>query len=114
MIEKYTEERPWGTFEQFCKNESVTVKILSVKAGEELSLQYHHKRAEFWRILSGSATIIIDDKETVAKPGDEFFIPIEAKHRIRTTDQPVQIMEIAFGHFDEEDIVRLEDKYARS
>ena len=50
---KYKEKRPWGGLEQFTLNEKTTVKILTVKAGKRLSLQYHHNRKEFWKFLAG-------------------------------------------------------------
>jgi mannose-6-phosphate isomerase len=107
------ESRPWGEFRQFSKNETTTVKLISVQAEKSLSLQYHNLRSEFWRVISGNPTIIVGDKIISATPGDEFFIPAKTQHRIRTTDNAVQILEISFGQFDEEDIVRLEDEYGR-
>ncbi|MCP3682720.1 MAG: cupin domain-containing protein [bacterium] len=112
-MEKYTEKRPWGKFEQFCLNQKCTVKILSVDANQELSLQYHHHREEFWRVVAGEGIIVIGEEDHKAKEGDEFVIPVETKHRIRTEGSSVKIMEISFGEFDENDIVRLEDKYKR-
>lgn len=112
-MNKYSEERPWGGFEQFCHNEKVTVKILKVKPHSKLSLQYHHKRDEFWRVVFGSGQIILGEELIDVKVGDEHFIPKETKHRIITNDDNLEIMEISFGEFDENDIVRLEDSYNR-
>ena len=112
-MEKYSEERPWGRFEEFCKNTQCTVKILYVKPNEELSLQSHNNRDEFWKIIKGRATIVLGEKEIQGKEGDEFFIPRKEKHRIRTGDSPAQILEISFGWFDEKDETRYEDKYGR-
>ncbi len=112
-MKKYIEERPWGSFEQFCENEVCTVKIINVKPNEELSLQYHRYRDEFWKIISGRATIVVGEESHDGKEGDEFFIPRLTKHRIKTGDSPVRVLEISFGKFDEGDIVRLEDKYKR-
>lgn len=112
-MEKYLEERPWGKFEQFTHNVSTTVKIIYVNPHEELSLQYHDKRDEFWKILEGNPILIIDNKLIKAKPGDEYFVPRKTNHRIMSEDTPIQILEIAFGEFDESDIVRLNDKYNR-
>jgi len=113
-MEKYFEKRPWGSFEQFCKNEVCTVKIINVEPNEELSLQYHIHRDEFWKIILGKAIIVIGEQINYGKEGDEFFIPRETKHRIKTENSPVKILEISFGNFDENDIVRLEDKYKRN
>ena len=112
-MKKYTEKRPWGSFEEFCKNDICTVKIITVNPNEELSLQYHNHRDEFWRILQGTAKIIIGDKIVDGKEGDEFFVTKGTKHRIAAGDKAVKVLEISFGKFDENDIVRLEDKYKR-
>ncbi len=112
-MNKHSEKRPWGNFEQFCKNEQCTVKIINVEPNEELSLQYHNNRDEFWKIIAGRAKIIIGDKINDGKETDEFFIPKQTKHRIKTENLPIKILEISFGQFDENDIVRLEDKYNR-
>ncbi len=111
-MKKYTEKRPWGKFEEYVKNESCTVKILFIDAKEELSLQYHHKREEFWKVLQGQGEVTIGDKTIKAKENDEFFIPKKVKHRIKT-NKGIKVLEISLGKFDEKDEVRLEDKYKR-
>ena len=105
--------RPWGSFRQFTSNEISTVKILRVKAGQKLSLQYHKNREEFWSVLSGNPSITLGEETKIAKPQDEFFIAKESIHRIAAPTNDVEILEIAFGEFDENDIVRLEDSYGR-
>jgi mannose-1-phosphate guanylyltransferase/mannose-1-phosphate guanylyltransferase/mannose-6-phosphate isomerase len=107
------DERPWGSFRQFTSNEISTVKILRVKAGQKLSLQYHKKREEFWVVLSGNPSITIGEETKIANPQDEFFITQESVHRIAAPTNDVEILEIAFGEFDEQDIVRIEDAYGR-
>ena len=106
--------RPWGQFERFTLNESSTVKILTVNKGEVLSLQTHDRREEFWRVLSGYGTITIGDETHDAAPGDEFFIAKGTKHRAEGGEEGLVFLEIAFGAFDESDIVRIEDKYGRT
>ena len=88
------------------------MKILFVSSGEELSLQYHKQREEFWKILQGEAEITINNEIIKAKEDDEFFIPKKAKHRIKTK-KGVKVLEISFGKFNEKDEVRIEDKYKR-
>jgi mannose-6-phosphate isomerase-like protein (cupin superfamily) len=110
----YTEDRPWGRFEQFCHNQECTVKIITVKPNSKLSLQYHKQREEFWRVIDGRGHIVVGDKTFDAKAGDEFFIKKIQKHRMMTTDSEMRVLEVSFGHFDEDDIVRLEDEYKRS
>lgn len=109
----FTEKRPWGFFTEFIKNEPATVKIISVKPGASLSLQYHHDREEFWHVLSGTGSVIVGKKKFVAKPGKEFVVPPKTLHRISATEA-LTILEIATGHFDESDIVRVQDIYGRA
>ena len=106
-------EKPWGNFRQFTLNSPSTVKIISVKAGEELSLQSHSKRSEFWRIVRGSGTVQIEDKKYSAIVGEEYEIPLGVKHRISAGLDGIEFLEIATGDFDENDIIRFEDKYGR-
>ncbi len=109
----YREERPWGSFSRFTEGEASTVKIIAVKPGESLSLQYHEKREEFWRILSGEGEVVVGESILPAKIGDEFFIQKGDRHRIAAGPSGIEVLEISFGQFDENDIVRLEDKYGR-
>ncbi len=114
MLKPFNEERPWGGFREFVENEKDTVKILFVKKGESFSLQRHHYRDEFWRVLSGDPDITIGERVISAKPGDEFEIPPETNHRVSALNNDVEILEIARGKFDEGDIIRVEDKYGRT
>ena len=112
-MEKTITNKPWGDFEQFTLNEVSTVKILKLKPNSALSLQKHQKRDEFWRILSGSGFVELNNKKVEVKEGDEFFIKKEDSHRASTKNDSLEILEISFGFFDEDDIKRLADIYGR-
>lgn len=107
-------KRPWGEFNQFTQNENTTVKIISINKESSLSLQFHNHRTEFWKIISGHPVVTIGDVTKVASPGDEFEIGKLQHHQIEAKDDAVVFLEIAYGDFDEEDIVRLKDKYGRA
>ena len=109
----YKENRPWGSFEQFTLNEPTTVKLIHVNPHEELSLQYHHHRDEMWRVISGNPLLTIGEHAVEAIAGSDHWIPRLTHHRIAAQDQPVLILEVAFGSFDENDNVRLSDRYGR-
>jgi len=114
-MEPFTEARPWGNFRQFSHNEPSTVKIITVKAGEAFSLQYHNQRTEFWHIIAGDPQVTCGEKTVAAKSGDEFLIEPKMKHRVAAGESDAVFLEIAFGNFDEKgDIVRLEDNYGRA
>lgn len=111
---KYSMKKPWGNFQQFTLNQKSTVKILKILPKRKLSLQKHHKRNEFWKVIKGNCIILIGKDEYRAKEGDEFFIPKKTEHRIIGGDMTSEVLEISFGTFDEEDIIRLEDVYGRN
>lgn len=106
-------KRPWGKFRQFTHNESSTVKIISVKPNEALSLQSHKKRAEFWHVISGSGTVEIGEVKKETTVGNEYEIKIGEKHRLSAGPDGITVLEIALGDFDEDDIIHYEDKYGR-
>lgn len=111
--EIYEEKRPWGFFRRFTNNQKSTVKILKVKPNEILSLQSHKLRSEFWRIINGSGFVQIGENKKEAQIGDEFTIALEEKHRLIAGDLGIEVLEIAIGNFEENDIIRYEDKYLR-
>jgi mannose-1-phosphate guanylyltransferase/mannose-6-phosphate isomerase len=107
-------EKPWGHFEQYTHNLPCTVKIITVSPGGTLSRQFHYHRDELWVILDPGARVELG-KEVIDPPaGERLFIPSETVHRLSAVgDRAVRILEISFGEFDEEDIIRLEDAYGR-
>jgi mannose-6-phosphate isomerase len=109
----YTESRPWGRFEKFHENKSCTVKLIYVNANSRLSLQYHKKRSEFWKVVKGTAMVEINEKTITLGEGETITIPRQSKHRVLALESECIILEIAYGRFDENDIVRLEDDYQR-
>ena len=110
----FTIEKPWGDFRQFNLNTPVTVKIIAIKAGEAISLQSHAKRSEFWHIVSGGGVVEIGGNEYNAKENNEYNISCNTKHRAMAGLDGLVFLEVSTGDFDEEDIVRYEDKYGRA
>lgn len=112
-FQPFTIERPWGNFRQLTHNSPSTVKVHRVKPGEATSWQSHTKRSEFWHIVSGDGKVVVEDKEHNAVAGGEYTAPVGAKHRWMAGPSGMVIVEVAIGDFDEEDIIRYEDKYGR-
>ena len=111
----YTEERPWGTFENLLDEKYCKVKRLIIKPNHRPSYQYHHKRSEHWVVVQGTATVTLDGKDIDLSAGEHVYIPIGASHRIKNTgDDDLVFIEVQCGtYFGEDDIVRLEDDYKR-
>lgn len=109
-------ERPWGRFDTYMENgNSITVKVITVEPGQRLSLQFHLHREETWVCLQGPAYTEIDGRTRVLQEGDMIDIPLRAKHRLGAGQgRRVQVLEIAQGPFNENDVVRLDDDYGRA
>lgn len=111
---KKIEQRPWGWFEQFNQNSPCSVKLIYVKPKSRLSLQYHNLRREFWKVIAGPVTVEIGGKKFTGKEGDEFEIPVKTNHRLAALEKDALVLEISYGRFDEDDIVRVEDDFGRT
>jgi mannose-6-phosphate isomerase-like protein (cupin superfamily) len=109
----YTEKRPWGSFERFTLNEPSTVKLITVNPGEAFSLQKHESRDEWWKIIDGDGVATIGTEKRGIKAGDKYFVSRGMEHRIEAGKSSVIFLEISFGSFDENDIVRINDRYGR-
>lgn len=107
-------ERPWGRFQQFATNETVTVKTVTIEPGERLSLQFHGERNEMWQVLDHPIDVTLGTRTWSAQPGELVWVPVGTLHRMGNSgDQPARVLELAFGDFDEGDITRVEDDYRR-
>ena len=108
--------RPWGTFQTIHETKGYKVKRLTVNPGSAISLQYHHKRAEFWTIVSGTGVFTLDNEERQVSRGDALHIPVRAHHRLRNEgSELLELVEVQLGDYlGEDDIVRLSDDYGRA
>ena len=107
--------RPWGWFEVLEIGKFFQIKKLHVKPKEKLSFQFHNKRAEFWAVVKGTASIRQENKEFDLSVGDSIHIAQGEKHSLANhTDDDLEVIEVQSGkYFGEDDIVRLEDIYGR-
>lgn len=107
--------RPWGWYEGLNMGERYQVKCLMVKPGAKLSLQSHHHRAEHWVVVSGSALVTVNDKQSLLTENQSTYIPLGSTHRLENPGKiPAILIEVQSGSYlKEDDIVRYEDKYGR-
>jgi mannose-6-phosphate isomerase len=95
-------------------NTVLSVKILTVHPGCRLSLQRHMRRDEWWHVLDNDLVVEIDGAERAVDVGDRVWIPRGTTHRIANRGTvSARFLELAYGHFDEDDIERLADDFAR-
>jgi mannose-6-phosphate isomerase len=107
-------DKPWGHEVIWAQTERYVGKLLHIKAGHKLSLQYHQRKDETVHVLTGKMIFQVDegkglfDKEMSA--GDTYHIKPLTKHRmVAVTD--VDVLEASTPELD--DVVRLEDAYGR-
>jgi mannose-6-phosphate isomerase len=110
-------EKPWGHELIWAVTEGFAGKILFVKAGESISLQFHSVKDEAWYVLEGRAKLELGAagerllNNEVIGPGAAFHFPPGTVHRITAVDDTT-ILEVSTPELD--DVVRLEDRYGRA
>ena len=114
---KKFEFRPWGWFLTLDEGSDYKVKKIYVKPKSRFSLQYHHKRDEYWTIIQGSGIITYekdgDEINQDVSSGDNFVIDMGTLHRMKGGDDGITFIEVQRGVCDESDIVRISDDYKR-
>jgi mannose-1-phosphate guanylyltransferase len=110
-----TAHRPWGTYTILEDTPTYKIKRIVVKQGKRLSLQKHLHRNEHWTIVSGTATVRIEDKEFILRSNESTYIKMGDIHRLSNDGKvPVVMIETQIGDYlGEDDIVRLEDDFKR-
>ena len=138
-------DRPWGGFFVISENDAqdfsniyfnglnteelkvlgkLSPKILIIAPNKRLSWQYHHRRSEIWKVVSGNIKVVtsLDDlerKEKILKEGDEIRLSKGERHRIIGMDEYAVVAEIWIhtdksNPSDENDIVRVQDDFDRN
>ena len=106
--------KPWGHETIWAKTDAYVGKILHIKAGEALSVQYHTVKDETVYLMSGQLKYRIweGDKPVDVKLeiGDAFRVTPGTVHQMEAVTD-CDILEVSTPHLD--DVVRLEDRYGR-
>jgi mannose-1-phosphate guanylyltransferase/mannose-6-phosphate isomerase len=107
--------RPWGWYDSIESGEHFQVKRLHVKPNAKLSLQMHHKRAEHWVVVSGTATVTNGEQIFSLEKGESTYIPLGVTHGLENkSNKRLEILEVqSVTYLGEDDIVRFEDIYGR-
>jgi quercetin dioxygenase-like cupin family protein len=109
-------EKPWGHELIWAHTDRYVGKLLHIKQGHSLSLQYHEKKDETIYVTAGRMRFEhFADGEAPAHtdlgPGDVFHITPLLRHRM-TALEDCDILEASTPELD--DVVRLEDRYGRA
>ena len=138
-------KRPWGGFfvisedyaqdfsniyfnglntEELKVSGKLSPKILIIAPNKRLSWQYHHRRSEIWKVVSGEIKVVtsrddVERKEKILIEGDVIRLSKGERHRIIGTDDYAVVAEIWIhtdkdNPSDENDIVRIQDDFDRN
>ena len=109
-------DKPWGYELIWAESEIYVGKVLFVRAGQALSLQYHEHKDESWLVQSGRAKLELGEvgqtvlKQEVIGAGAAFHYEPGTVHRV-TAIEDTTILEVSTPHLT--DVVRLDDRYGR-
>ena len=109
-------DKPWGHEVIFAATERYAGKLLVVRAGESLSLQFHKVKDESWYVLEGRVQLEFGAPgermlvSEVVGPGASFRLRPGTVHRVSAIEDTT-ILEVSTPELD--DVVRLEDRYGR-
>ena len=111
-----TDYRPWGHAETLQVGDGFLVKRITVAPGRALSLQMHHHRSEHWIVVRGEAEVVRGDERFTLAADESTYIPVGTRHRLTNRGpEPLEVIEVQTGSLlSEDDIVRFEDRYART
>ncbi|HVP94364.1 MAG TPA: mannose-1-phosphate guanylyltransferase/mannose-6-phosphate isomerase [Methanoregulaceae archaeon] len=107
--------RPWGSYVELERSRFFRIKRLTVKPGEQLSLQKHLHRSEHWIVVSGMADVQLAGKKIQVRRGESTYVPEGMKHRLGNSGKiPLEVIEVQIGEYlEEDDIIRFNDRYNR-
>lgn len=107
--------RPWGSYTVLEDFNGYKIKKIEVKPGKRLSLQKHFHRSEHWIVVSGTATVTVENDVKIIAPNESIYIKIGQLHRLANEGKiPVVLIEVQVGEYTgEDDIVRIEDDFKR-
>ena len=108
-------EKPWGWELIWAETDQYVGKLLFVREGESLSLQYHERKDESWLVREGRARLELGDvggelEALEIGPGDAFRWRPRTVHRLSAIEDTL-VVEVSTPHLD--DVVRVEDRYGR-
>jgi len=109
-------EKPWGYELLFAHRSEYAGKVIFVKKGHRLSLQYHEKKDETLYVYKGKALLDIGENDQhmvsrVVQSGESITVPPFTRHRLKAIEDTV-FLEASTPELD--DVVRIEDDYGRA
>lgn len=107
--------KPWGYEEIWAETPKYVGKYLHINPGHRLSRQYHEKKEETIRVLSGKLLLELGTGDSLFQmtlsSGEIYHVTPGTIHRFCATEEKVVLVEVSTPELD--DVVRLADDYTR-
>jgi mannose-6-phosphate isomerase-like protein (cupin superfamily) len=103
--------KPWGKMTLLEESERYRINRIELDPGHHISTQMHYHRSEHWIVVSGTAKVICDGKETILVAKQSTYVPTCTPHRVENPGViPLIMIEVQNGEYlGEDDIIRFED-----
>lgn len=107
--------KPWGEEIIFAHTDRYAGKVIKVRAGESLSLQYHERKDEALYLYEGRLRAVVEGggtkEDRILAPGEALHFPAGTRHQLEAITDVV-LFEVSTPELD--DVVRLKDRYGRA
>jgi len=106
-----TRTPPWGQVTLLEEGSHYKINRIELKPGHHITTQMHYHRSEHWIVVSGTAKVICNGKETLLMPKQSTYVPMNTRHRVENPGViPLVMIEVQNGEYlGDDDIVRFED-----
>lgn len=107
-----TQVRFWGNVTLLEEGTRYRINRIELAPGHHIMTQMHYHRSEHWVVVSGTAKVICDGKETILIQKQSTYVPMSTPHRVENPGViPLVMIEIQNGEYlGEDDITRFEDE----
>jgi mannose-6-phosphate isomerase len=108
LTEDISRTPPWGTVKVLEEKERYRINCIVVKPGHHISTQMHYHRSEHWIVVSGTAKVICNGKETILMHNQSTYVPMNTHHRVENPGViPLVMIEVQNGEYlGDDDIIR--------
>ena len=109
--EDITRTPPYGEVKSLDKGERYCINRIEIKPGEHMSTQMHYHRSEHWIVVSGTAKVVCNGKETLVMQNQSTYVPMNTAHRVENPGViPLVMIEVQNGEYlGDDDIIRFDD-----
>lgn len=108
-----TTYKPWGNNIELGDGKNFKLKTLVINPSKRLPLQKHFHRNEHWVIVSGTATVTIENEMMLVRSNESIYVKMGQSYRIANDGKvPLVLVEVQVGEYTgEDDVVKIEDDY---